>query len=439
MDPRPPRHPDDLPSPLPADSFEPVGAPGVVRIDDSGEFAAALPVLVGFHPRESLVLVALTGPDARRVGLTARVDIPPPEHARRLAEVLAERLAHEAPEAAVLAVVSETPDVVPFHDDLADVPPDLRRGLPHRSLVHEVVVALDARAVPLQEALLVRAGRWWSYDCPEVCCAPGAGTPVPGGTSSLAAAAVAAGQVVARDREELERRIARVGACSAAAMADAVTAVGEELAALVRRDGRDEAADDYAGWVDAAVVASGAAGARLGDEELARVAWGLRDVRVRDRALGFALGSSAGAAEVLWTECTRRLPEPLDAAPATLLAVSAWLRGDGAMARIALDRALDSQPDYALADLLYRAMDAGLGPRDLRAMVAGTQADLGFPGGPPEDLDGPVEDLVPAATADGDAPSARIREAPAAATPPRGRARPGRRSPSRTRRPRSPE
>src|SRR3712207_9173514 len=95
MDPRPPRHPDDLPPPLPADPVDPAGAAEVVRIGDSGELAAALPVLVGFRPRESLVLVALTGPDARRVGLTARVDIPPPEDARRLAEVLAARLAHE--------------------------------------------------------------------------------------------------------------------------------------------------------------------------------------------------------------------------------------------------------------------------------------------------------------------------------------------------------
>src|SRR3712207_837992 len=136
MDPRPPLHPDDLPPPFPADSFEPVDEPVVVRLDDSGEFAAALPVLVGFRPRESLALVALTGPDARRVGLTARVDIPPPEDARRLSEVLAARLAHEAPEGAVLAVVPELPDVVPFPDDLTDVSPTARRDLPHRPLVH---------------------------------------------------------------------------------------------------------------------------------------------------------------------------------------------------------------------------------------------------------------------------------------------------------------
>ena len=440
MNPRPRLpHDDDLPPPFPPNAFDPVGAERVIRIDDTGELAAALPVLVGFRPRESVVLVALSGPDGRRVGLTARVDIPPPEDTRQLAGMLAARLAHDRPEAAVLALVSEAPDVAAFPDDLdsgAVFPP---RDLPHRPLVHELLLALDAHAVPLREALLVRAGRWWSYDCPEACCAPGAGTPVPGGTSALAAASVAAGQVVARDREELELRIARSGAAQAAAMAATVNAVGEELADLVLFSGRDVAADRYAEWVEEAVAHCGRPGAGPSDEQVARVVWGLRDVRVRDRAMGLALGPRAGAAEQLWTDCTRRAPEPLDAAPATLLAVSAWLRGDGAMSRIALDRALDSQPDYALADLLSRAMDAGLGPRDLRSMVAATQADLDLALGPPAELDDLVADLMRGVTEEEVGAAGRVRAARAAATPDRGRARRGKRSRSRTRRPRSPE
>jgi Domain of unknown function (DUF4192) len=441
MDPRPPLHPDDdLPPPFPPNAFDPVAAERVIRIDDTGELAAALPVLVGFRPRESVVLVALGGPDGRRVRLTARVDIPPTQHARQLAGMLAARLAHERPEAAVLAVVSEASDVAALPDAPASEAALQHRELPHRTLVHELLLALDAHEVPLREALLVRAGRWWSYDCPQACCAPGAGTPVPGGTSALAAASVVAGQVVARDREELELRIARTGAAQAAAMGATVDAVGEELAELVLHSGRDVAADRYAEWVDAAVARCGAAGTRLSDHDVARVVWGLRDVRVRDRALGLALDPRAGAAELLWAECTRRAPEPLDAAPATLLAVSAWLRGDGAMARIALDRALDSQPDYVLADLLSRGMDAGLGPRNLRSMVAATQADLGFPLGPPADLDDLVADLMRAVSPDEEVAAAeRVRAARAAATPRRGRARRGKRSRSRTRRPRSPE
>ncbi|MDP9406893.1 MAG: DUF4192 domain-containing protein, partial [Actinomycetota bacterium] len=60
---------------------------------------------------------------------------------------------------------------------------------------------------------------------------------------------------------------------------------------------------------------------------------------------------------------------PLAAAPATLLAVSAWLRGDGAMANVALARALEAEPSYALAQLLSRALGECLPPAELRAMI----------------------------------------------------------------------
>jgi hypothetical protein len=93
---------------------------------------------------------------------------------------------------------------------------------------------------------------------------------------------------------------------------------------------------------------------------------------VRDRALALALGAEPAAAEQLWTDCTRRAPAPLDAAPATLLAVSAWLRGDGAMAAVALDRALGSDEDYQLAHLLRSALAACMRPAELRAMVSAT-------------------------------------------------------------------
>ena len=69
------------PAPLPA-------AP-VLRMRDPGELCAALPYLIGFHPRDSLVVVAFGGPSGRRVGLTQRVDLPSPEHAPGVCGALA--------------------------------------------------------------------------------------------------------------------------------------------------------------------------------------------------------------------------------------------------------------------------------------------------------------------------------------------------------------
>ncbi|WP_188959520.1 DUF4192 family protein, partial [Modestobacter marinus] len=55
--------------------------------------------------------------------------------------------------------------------------------------------------------------------------------------------------------------------------------------------------------------------------------------------------------------------------PATLLAVSAWVRGDGALANVALDRALRSEPSYTFAGLLRSALDACLPPEEMRRLI----------------------------------------------------------------------
>ena len=48
--------------------------------------------------------------------------------------------------------------------------------------------------------------------------------------------------------------------------------------------------------------------------------------------------------------------------PLTVLAHVVWWQGDGALARIALDRALAVDPDYRLAALLERMVDLGRAP-----------------------------------------------------------------------------
>jgi hypothetical protein len=339
--------------------FLPVPGRIDVRLGDLGELAASIPHLLGFRPRESIVLVSLAGPGGGRVGLTVRADIPPGERARTLAEAVSRSVLTDRPGGVLLAVVSEAPDV--------------GEGLPHRELVWQVVVALATHAVPVPEVILVRDGRWWSYDCPHPCCAPGAGTPLPSGVTELEVAAVATGVVVEQDREGLAARIAAPAPSAREAMAAACADIAVECADEILEDGWDAVAErSWTAVLDALVRSrpgAPVARPRLTDREVARLVWGLRDRKVRDRALELALGADAAAAEQLWTECTRRAPAPLDAAPATLLAVSSWLRGDGAMADVALGRALASDPDYTLARLLAQALTACLPPAELRGLI----------------------------------------------------------------------
>jgi len=351
-----------------------------IRISDPGEVAAALPHLLGFSPRESVVLVGLGGATGSRVGLTVRADIPDPRSAAAhaaaaAAGALVRALRTDQPAAALLVVVSEAPDEPDpegmGHDaesgPLGPVP-----GLPHRRLVSALLDALSAVDVPVRDALLVRRGRWWSYDCPHPCCAPTAGTPLPEGVGALAAAAVTTGQVVASDREALVARLDPPPG-GVAGMPAACRRIALERAARIRAVGPAVVADESWAAVEQAVArcrpAAGVSAAPLSDDDVAGLVEALRDPGVRDRALGLALGRDAGAAENLWTECTRRAPAPLDAAPATLLAVSVWLRGDGAMANVALDRALRSEPRHVLARLLRKGLDACLTPTELRSLI----------------------------------------------------------------------
>jgi hypothetical protein len=91
----------------------------------------------------------------------------------------------------------------------------------------------------------------------------------------------------------------------------------------------------------------------------------------------------------LWTDVVRRATPAYQPAPASLLAFTAWQSGEGALANIAIDRALAADPGYSLAQLLRDIMDAGVPPSAARAPMTPEQvaasydlADSGSAGGP---------------------------------------------------------
>ena len=99
----------------------------------------------------------------------------------------------------------------------------------------------------------------------------------------------------------------------------------------------------------------------------------------------------------LWTDLTRRARPGYVAPAASLLAFAAWQCGNGALANIALERALADDPRYSMARLLRGVLDAAVPPRlarlpmtpqDVAASYAdsyGDQADDG-PGEDGEDV-----------------------------------------------------
>ena len=97
----------------------------------------------------------------------------------------------------------------------------------------------------------------------------------------------------------------------------------------------------------------------------------------------------ADAHQRLWIDVVRRAQPGHVAAPAALLAFVAWQSGDGALANVALDRALADDPGYSMALLLRQVISAGTPPSLARLPmtpeeVAASYADAddeAFPGG----------------------------------------------------------
>ena len=88
----------------------------------------------------------------------------------------------------------------------------------------------------------------------------------------------------------------------------------------------------------------------------------LEDLPVRDDAWARMDPDHNEAHLRLWTDVTRLAQPGYAAAPAALLAFTAWQSGNGALANVALDRALADQPDYSMARLLRQALDSGAPP-----------------------------------------------------------------------------
>jgi uncharacterized protein DUF4192 len=94
----------------------------------------------------------------------------------------------------------------------------------------------------------------------------------------------------------------------------------------------------------------------------------------------------------LWTDVVRRARPGYAAAPASLLALTAWQGDNGALANIALDHALADTPGYSMALLLRNALDAGAPPSMASPPMSPSQVAAAYdnPGDVPAEPDAPA-------------------------------------------------
>jgi hypothetical protein len=108
-------------------------------------------------------------------------------------------------------------------------------------------------------------------------------------------------------------------------------------------------------------------GVRLDDEDAARLLVAVESIPIRDRLWLDMNRGNAASHVALWTDMTKRAPDEVRAAPASLLAFGSWLSGHGAMAWCALDQVPVGKP-YALANLVAAAVQGGMHPREWEAV-----------------------------------------------------------------------
>lgn len=321
--------------------------PPLLRVRGPADLAEAVPYLIGFHPERSLVIVGLS---RGRVVVTARIDLAELSGPKRpvLASTLASMTASGV--ARFVALV---------YDDDADL-----TELPHRELCGELAAAVGRLDCDLDDTALVCRGRVYSYLCGDPGCCPPDGRPL-SAESHISAEATYAGLVALPDRASLAATLDPDPVEQRERLYPALIAAEQDAFDAARRGdaGRINRVDVRA-LFRAARRCEGPDGAEPTDAALVRFAAALHRVEVRDAVwLGVDDGRIDG--RPLWRGLARRLPAPYDAPPLFLFAWASYRAGDGAMAGMAAERVLASDPAYTAAELVLAALAHALDPRRL--------------------------------------------------------------------------
>ena len=308
------------------------------------DLLAAIPFLIGYHPQDSLVLVALKD---EAVGMAMRVDMPVGVSAEGY-DLLASHFLRDGADGAFIVAYVGAGAVDP------------------ENVLINTSAALVRAGIDIKESLIVRNNRFRSMICSDLTCCPPEGSAIPDlGSSRIAAEHVIAGHPMPFENVDgLVQSIAALPSSFESVWADEVQAFwvssdSEEIQEL-QRDGATAIID---------LVGEYREGRGAEDRELAaRVIGRLSDIQVRDFALGSHTDESADYYWAMWRDLLRIAPRGFVAPIACLFAAMAYERGEGALAHKGLDRGLGDDDQYSLAHLLRRVFTAGWPPQSFSAM-----------------------------------------------------------------------
>lgn len=298
-----------------------------LRVSGPADLISLVPYLLGFHPEESLVWVSL---GRRGVEVTARVDLD-----AALAGVagrgFAERLLRQFGDGEVL-LVAYSADVALATAVLENLP----AGLPRR---------LDC--------IVVWGDRWRSILCDDPDCCPPEGNPYDPTRSAAVAEAVVAGLSALPGRGALRDLIAGPPPDEIPDLIrDAQDARrGLRRWSLKRRMGECER-----------LVLAGIGGGELSRADCLRLLALCQDIVVRDVAWLTMSRPRAQQHVDLWQRVVRHAPEAWAVPALCLLAMAAWISGNGALQLVCLERGEQIDPSYSMLAIIEDIAERAVPP-----------------------------------------------------------------------------
>lgn len=316
-----------------------------IEFPDAGRLIASIPILLGFHPVDSLVVVGFGVQNDESGCLVLRADLPTDDadYAELAVQCVLPLISQHVRSACLIVV-----DGAGAVDE---------RSLPHRHLLAACASRCDDVGLTIIHQLWASGttehATWQCYHddgCTGVVPGPDGGT--------VLKAHVVEGVRVYRRREDIVATLAPVTQEHLDRRADLLARQDDWLP--------ERTAAARLALVDAAIRNAADGLLPESDEDIVALVAFLCDHDIRDASIWQPDPMLAEAAERLWTVLVRGAPAPGRAEPASLLAFSAYQRGDGVLTGVALESAEAADPDHRLTGMLRALLALALSPDRIR-------------------------------------------------------------------------